>query len=394
MAAPAATAAAQAVTRLGLRQPVRARIIALPLVRKRVTPIDVASTRGTGQVPTPATPGSSTSTIGTLMEEKEKLLTYYQFQLSSSAKEKLKLKAKERAAQAGEKEKKGWLASKLPEEGIPAYAQTKAANLWASFGRAEGGWKLKVFQLGERAMDRIDFEELALKSVDPSLGPSLPHPKTNVIEREKRESELSEKDVLVSENIPLLYPPSITTSHLALAQLKAYTTQRMPLHRKGFYTWAIIAPFMAPFMIIPVIPNLPFFFCVWRSWSHYKAWRSSQYLQALLDQGRIVPEAREELDSVYENHPPSSSSSPSAAPSSSINSTSTLTEASPSSSTAAAPTPEKSSTHGEEKYERLLSKHAIPPLLSVMELDTSAEADLYRAVEQARVRIEMGKVEL
>jgi hypothetical protein len=34
---------------------------------------------------------------------------------------------------------------------------------------------LRTYQYGERLADRIDFEELALKSVDPSLGPSLSH---------------------------------------------------------------------------------------------------------------------------------------------------------------------------------------------------------------------------
>ena len=36
--------------------------------------------------------------------------------------------------------------------------------------------QLRVFQYGERLVDRIDFEELALKGVDPSLGPSILHP--------------------------------------------------------------------------------------------------------------------------------------------------------------------------------------------------------------------------
>ena len=31
----------------------------------------------------------------------------------------------------------------------------------------------RVYVYGERLVDRIDFEELALKSVDPSLGPKL-----------------------------------------------------------------------------------------------------------------------------------------------------------------------------------------------------------------------------
>lgn len=35
--------------------------------------------------------------------------------------------------------------------------------------------QLKVFETGERLMDRIEFEELSLKSLDPSLGPSVVH---------------------------------------------------------------------------------------------------------------------------------------------------------------------------------------------------------------------------
>jgi hypothetical protein len=34
---------------------------------------------------------------------------------------------------------------------------------------------LRTYELGERIVDRIDFEELALKGVDPTLGPSIPN---------------------------------------------------------------------------------------------------------------------------------------------------------------------------------------------------------------------------
>jgi hypothetical protein len=33
--------------------------------------------------------------------------------------------------------------------------------------------QLKTYQYGERIVDRMDFKELALKGIDPSLGPSL-----------------------------------------------------------------------------------------------------------------------------------------------------------------------------------------------------------------------------
>jgi hypothetical protein len=74
------------------------------------------------------------------------------------------------------------------------WATGKATSAWTQFGKApENSWKVcrsilsnasmyadrafatqfKLFTYGERLADRIDFEELALKGVDPSLGPKI-----------------------------------------------------------------------------------------------------------------------------------------------------------------------------------------------------------------------------
>lgn len=52
---------------------------------------------------------------------------------------------------------------------------------------------------------------------------------------------------------------------------------RCAFHRPGHdYTYVPVAPpqtrvvILDNFRISAVIPNLPFFFCVWRSWSHYR----------------------------------------------------------------------------------------------------------------------------
>ena len=101
--------------------------------------------------------------------------------------------------------------------------------------------------------------------------------------------------------IPLIYPPSAyselsvptlnPTLHPSLSQLRRLLSSREPRHRRGFYMWMLVAPLTFPFTIIrespswkivdtvtqpslmvglAVIPNIPFFFCVWRSWSHYR----------------------------------------------------------------------------------------------------------------------------
>ena len=174
-----------------------------------------------------------------------------------------------------------------------------------------------------------------------------------------------------------------------------------------------------------IIPNLPFFFCVWRSWSNYKgtfdvcysffpkrykfilltytyafsflAYKSSQYLQSLLDHNVIVPEANEALDKVYKLHAITSSEdadvpSPSASASSSTSS-STASSSSASSSSNASPPPPSDS---QPQHDILLTRDAVPDILAAFDFppDGTAAADLYRAVEQARVRVKSGRAEL
>ncbi|KII90774.1 hypothetical protein PLICRDRAFT_106278 [Plicaturopsis crispa FD-325 SS-3] len=281
------------------------------------------------------------------------VLTYYQFQVHHP---------KDSANADG----------KAPSSSVGRYvklAQQKAADIWAGFGKAkEGNWKLKTYRYGERLVDKLDFEELALKGIDPSLGPSIALPPT-------AGSDVTTETPSVAP-ISLLHPPSIDSSPSAstpetyspLDRMRDLLAYRKPRHRKGFYTWMIIAPFTAPFMIVPIIPNLPFFFCVWRSWSHWRAYRASQYLETLVDMGAIVPEASSELDRIYAQYKP---------------------EAGPPESS----DPKNPSSDGSEaeRTSVLLTRDAVPEILSLFELPPAAEADIYRAVEQARIRVEEGK---
>ncbi|KAF9816053.1 hypothetical protein IEO21_04228 [Rhodonia placenta] len=172
------------------------------------------------------------------------------------------------------------------------WVTTKAAHLWAGLGKApDGNWKRRAFLYGERLVDRLDFEELALKSFDTSLGPKiLPVGRTD---------KIKPKD---HPTIPLIYPPSACTS--PLPHLRALLEKRTPRHRNGCLIWIAISPFTAPFMLIPIIPNFPFFFCAWRAWSHYKAFKASQYLQAFVAQGAVLPQENAELDAIYLEYAP------------------------------------------------------------------------------------------
>ncbi len=115
------------------------------------------------------------------------------------------------------------------------------------------------------------------------------------------------------------------------------------------------------YILIAIIPNIPFFFCVWRSWSHYRAYRASEYLQSLLDKDAVVPTANKDLDRIYQDY------APKALP---------------------APTPHSITVTPQPPFsdQLLLTREGIPQIRATFDLGSTAESDMYRAVEQARVR--------
>ncbi|KAJ1309642.1 hypothetical protein OPQ81_006409 [Rhizoctonia solani] len=246
-------------------------------------------------------------------------------------------------------------------------AQEKASRMWSNWGKAPGGWKLKVHNFGEKVVDKIDFEELALASIDTSLGPKISQLGTHDSPGKKL-SEQQAKTHTVS--IPLIYPPSFMSSVDPLASLQQQLDVRLPLHRRKAWFWVGVIPLTAPFMLIPVVPNLPFFFCVWRAWTHWKAHKASAYLLELANNDAIHKFPSKDLDEVYSK---ASQSIPN--PSSGANRKQIDLE-SDSSIVELLPNP----------------AHTISHIVDVYSLPKEAERSLLRAVEQASIRSQSDNV--
>lgn len=156
---------------------------------------------------------------------------------------------------------------------------TKASNFWLGLGRdGEDGkklavfdWKRRTYTLGERLMDRIEYEEWALKAVDPSLDVTYTKPPTSA-------SDKPPPDELTMP-IRLHYPPSLISPDHLLSNLKNLVATRRPHHRSRMIWCCIGMPFTLPFALVPILPNLPFFYLVWRAWSHWKGERNQSASQ-------------------------------------------------------------------------------------------------------------------
>jgi len=244
--------------------------------------------------------------------------------------------------------------------------------------------------------DRIDFEELALRSVDPSLGPTVSLTTTNEQVDDVRKNVNRPQS---PPKIPLIYPPSLYPTygpdhalHPSIAHLRSLLASRGPRHRRGFYLWMLIAPLTFPITLIPIIPNLPLFFCIWRSWSHYTAYRSSQYLSSLLVHGLIEPSPSSDLDKLYASFTLSSrisqnmSSSPLA---------SRPSEMKPIFGNVAVDRELEAASGKGEHWQNVspsacifLNQKGVPPVLEMFCLPGSTASSMHRAMDQTRGRLE------
>ncbi|KAL4723109.1 hypothetical protein ACLX1H_009599 [Fusarium chlamydosporum] len=161
-----------------------------------------------------------------------------------------------------------------------------AAKTWAQWEKMESGWKRKVVDYGNYAFRRIPYEEWGLKSVPP-------------LSSRRRGEEIQGR-----EKVDLCFPSSVIPPSKAEGILQTLATERQALHKKRL-AWCIVGmPITIPFALVPIIPNLPFFYLVYRAWSHYRAITGGKHIQWLLEHKLLRSSPSEKLDRLYALHAP------------------------------------------------------------------------------------------
>lgn len=262
---------------------------------------------------------------------------------------------------------------KSSETGLPSHASfslspsslikkmtdtgTKQWNKLAN--SAQGSWKLKIYNTGERMMDKIPFEEWALKSIDP------PHIHNKILSSESRNhntgTELKEAQK-TSQVIELLYPGSLCVERELMNGLRHSMAESEPYHRKWMKLNIFLSPLTLPCAIVPLIPNLPFFYMMWRSWSHWKAYKASRYLHQMLESGHVRPIASPILDSLYAHTQKHGKAT------------------------------DRKRINGQEEYseinEMILSQDMVLKLQKQLDLPAECVTEIFRGIHQAQQRLE------
>ncbi|KAI0972588.1 mitochondrial K+-H+ exchange-related-domain-containing protein [Xylaria arbuscula] len=179
----------------------------------------------------------------------------------------------------------------LPSEKQPLVDKitSRAAKLWAGWEKKESGWQKSVVKYGNTALRRVPYEEWGLKSV-PTLS-----------------ARRREEEIIGKEKHHLIFPESIISATRAPQVLQTLATEREGLHRSRMISCFVGMPITAPFALVPIIPNLPFFYLVYRAWSHYRALAGGKHLQWLLSKNFFTLSPSKTLDTFFSHRLLSSS---------------------------------------------------------------------------------------
>lgn len=168
-------------------------------------------------------------------------------------------------------------------------ATKKAADTWAKWEAADRGWQKKFTQYGNQGLQRISYQEWGLKSFPPL---------TQTVQAEDMAAMADNKRFVVH------YPANIMKEEDVPKVLARLAKERKQLHWSRF-VWSMVGiPFTIPFGLIPVLPNIPFFYLTFRCYSHWRALKGSDHLDFILDHRIFRPVSSPQIESVYQKTVP------------------------------------------------------------------------------------------
>ncbi|MCJ1478051.1 hypothetical protein MMC13_006726 [Lambiella insularis] len=157
----------------------------------------------------------------------------------------------------------------------------RAGATWLKWEGADSGWQRKITVWGNELFKRIPYEEWGLKSIPPLS------------------TRRAAEEIEAQEETEVVYPSSIIEPGTVFDVVSKLATERQALHRKQMWFSIAGMPITAPFGLIPVLPNIPFFYLVWRAWSHWRALGGSRHVDYLLQKGLIKSAPSEQLSRLY-----------------------------------------------------------------------------------------------
>ncbi|XP_050285080.1 uncharacterized protein C23H3.12c isoform X2 [Quercus robur] len=132
------------------------------------------------------------------------------------------------------------------------FVSLKMNNAWIGLEKApQGTLKNKIHLLGLRLLSRVKPSEIFLKSISKEI-----------------------------TDVQITYPSSLN-ARLVRRRLRHIATRGNIIHKKYFYGSVALLPLSTVFTVLP-LPNIPFFWILFRTYSHWRALQGSEKLLQLV----------------------------------------------------------------------------------------------------------------
>ncbi|CAM8904003.1 unnamed protein product [Rhodiola kirilowii] len=137
------------------------------------------------------------------------------------------------------------------------FASDKMNKAWTGLEQApQGTLKNKLYGLGLKLLARVKPSEIFFKSIT---------------------KEVSE--------VEIVYPTSLN-ARLVRRRLRHIASRGCVIHKKYLYASASLVPLTTAFTVLP-LPNIPFFWVLFRTYSHWRALQGSERLLNLVSDGSV-----------------------------------------------------------------------------------------------------------
>ncbi|SCU91970.1 LADA_0F13344g1_1 [Lachancea dasiensis] len=164
-----------------------------------------------------------------------------------------------------------------------ARALQKAAKIWAKLEKSQGKLNQKVVGFVNLMLDKTPWTEDSLNTI-PSENYIMKRVKENEDERLLTLEEwLKDASTLNVRPIHLYYPESVCSPDTVRQQLQSLWMQGLQYHKKQTWLSLLGIPLTLPLVLVPVVPNVPGFYLLYRAYRNFKAYCGAKHLKSLVE---------------------------------------------------------------------------------------------------------------
>jgi hypothetical protein len=183
----------------------------------------------------------------------------------------------------------------------------KFMTLWNNFCKSDAKFNQTIVKFINKILSNIPWLETCLLSI-PSQKFITRKMKQDEFNKDKEQvfvthEEILEKNIKSNEleMFDFYYPNKLSNMELIMNNFKPEFKSQYELHRKGILTDLLLMPLTIPFAIVPLLPNIPGFYLLYRIYCHIKVIASLKYLVILLKDGHFKFNKIDEIAEIYLN---------------------------------------------------------------------------------------------